>query len=355
MTERTADTIRQAVSAAYGARAREVAAGNSASCCADDCCSDSRAAGVKEQFYAAEETGSLPASVVSYGCGNPIALAGLHPGEIVLDLGSGAGLDCFLAAQRVGETGLVIGLDMTDDMLSLAEANKAKLGLTNVEFREGVMEAMPLSDRSVDVIISNCVINLSPDKDAVFREALRVLRPGGRLHVSDVVLLGELSAAEQTDLDLWAGCASGALPKDDYAARLRAAGFEQVAIQVQETEVNDAGGAAKPWRNALIHARRPGDEGADLLQVLACDIQERPAGAPSIFDVRTSIQEVRREPDALVVTFSPTATSAVQAFVAAEQQCCRDLQWNLEFEPAPRLRIVATAPQLDALAELFAE
>ena len=266
MSQRTAEEIREAVSAAYGARAREVAEGARArevtteetgSCCGDECCTDSRSAGVKDLFYAGSETEALPETAVSYGCGNPIAIAGLRPGEVVLDLGSGAGLDCFLAAQRVGPTGRVFGLDMTDDMLALAEQNKAKVGATNVEFRKGLMEALPLADTSVDVIISNCVINLSPDKDAVFAEAFRVLRPGGRLHVSDVVLLSELSAAEEQDLNLWAGCASGALEKDDYAARLAAAGFERVEIAVQHSETQDAPDQ-KPWRSALITARRHG-------------------------------------------------------------------------------------------------
>jgi arsenite methyltransferase len=249
MNERTADEIRSAVSAAYGARARAVAAGSDAGCCGDG------RAGVRDLLYDARETADLPGTAVSYGCGNPTAIAGLQPGEVVLDLGSGAGLDCFLAARRVGPTGRVIGLDMTDDMLALAERNRAELGLSNVEFTKGLMEAMPLPDAVVDVIISNCVINLSPDKDAVFREAFRVLRPGGRVHISDVVLLGALTPAEQADLDLWAGCVSGALPIDDYAARLAAAGFVDVAVRVAAADDEDR---ERPFRSALITARRPG-------------------------------------------------------------------------------------------------
>ncbi len=251
----TADQIRSAVSAAYGARAREVAAGKAGACCADDCCSDSSAAGgIKEQFYAGSETAALPETVVSYGCGNPVAIGALEPGEVVLDLGSGAGLDCFLAARQVGVSGRVIGVDMTDEMLSLAEGNKAKVGVANVEFRKGLLEALPVDDGSVNVIISNCVINLSPDKDAVFREAFRVLTPGGRLHVSDVVLLHALSQAEQEDMNLWAGCISGSLVQEDYAARLKTAGFSDVAITLAEP----GDGAEKSWRNALIDARKPG-------------------------------------------------------------------------------------------------
>src|SRR5581483_12458156 len=202
----------------------------------------------------------LPQTAVSYGCGNPVAIGTLRPGEVVLDLGSGAGLDCFLAARQVGPFGRVFGLDMTDEMLALAESNKAKLGAEAaiVSFHKGTMEALTLPDAVVDVIISNCVINLSPDKDAVFREAFRVLRPGGRLHVSDVVLLHPLSAAEQQDMTLWAGCVSGALERDDYQARLRSAGFTDVAVSV---EAPAAGEQGKPWRSALITAYKPGAAG----------------------------------------------------------------------------------------------
>jgi len=258
MATKSAEEIRAAVSEAYGARAREVAAGDTQSCCADDCCSDSRAGGVKAQFYAGSETQHLPETVVSYGCGNPVAIGTLQPGEVVLDLGSGAGLDCFLAAKQVGTEGCVIGVDMTDDMLALAERNKAKVGVTNVEFRKGVMEQLPVADAAVNVIIYNCVINLSPDKDAVFREAFRVLTPGGRLHVSDVVLLHEVSETEQNDLNLWAGCISGALVLGDYAARLQAAGFVQVSVQLEEHSNTDGEPSSKPWRSALIDASKPG-------------------------------------------------------------------------------------------------
>ncbi len=252
---KTADEIRSAVSAAYGARAREVAAGAANSCCDDDGCTDTgRAGGVKQQFYGGSDTAELPETVVSYGCGNPVAIGALQPGEVVLDLGSGAGLDCFLAAKQVGAQGRVIGLDMTDEMLSLAESNKAKVGAANVEFRRGTMERMPIEDASVNVIISNCVINLSPDKDAVFGEAFRVLTPGGRLHVSDVVLLYALGQADQEDMNLWAGCISGSLVQEDYAAKLRAAGFTDVAITLAET----GDGETKPWRSALIDAYKPG-------------------------------------------------------------------------------------------------
>lgn len=183
-------------------------------------------------LYSGEELAGLPDSVTgaSLGCGNPIALAGLRPGEVVLDLGSGGGIDCFLAAKRVGPEGRVIGLDMTPDMIKLARKNAIKIGAENVDFRYGEMEEMPLPDRSVDVIISNCVVNLSPDKDAVFGEAFRVLRPGGRMMISDVVVDGELPPSIRERLDAWAGCIAGALDESVYLDKIRAAGFERVEV-----------------------------------------------------------------------------------------------------------------------------
>jgi arsenite methyltransferase len=257
MAEHIADDIREAVSAEYGARAREVAAGSTATCCGD-----SPAAGARERFYDGEALAGMPETVVSYGCGNPLAIAGLQPGEVVLDLGSGAGLDCFLAAQRVGPAGRVIGVDMTDEMLALAEQNQARLGAANVEFRKGLMEALPIADASVNVIISNCVINLSPDKDAVFAEAFRVLRPGGRLQVSDIVLLHELTTQEQEDLSLWSGCKAGALVIGDYISRLEAAGFIRPSIEVREAAMDSLG--EDVWRSGLISAYKPGGESRRL-------------------------------------------------------------------------------------------
>jgi SAM-dependent methyltransferase len=184
------------------------------------------------RFYTPVELANLPHSVIgaSAGCGNPLAIGKLQPGEVVLDLGSGGGIDCFLAARQVGPEGKVIGLDMTPDMIKLARRNAKKIGATNVEFRFGEMEDIPLSDKSVDVIISNCVINLSPDKDAVFAEAYRVLRPGGRMSVSDIVVNGELPSSIRDRLDAWARCLAGALEESDYLSRIRAAGFEKVAV-----------------------------------------------------------------------------------------------------------------------------
>jgi 2-polyprenyl-3-methyl-5-hydroxy-6-metoxy-1,4-benzoquinol methylase len=232
---RTADEIKGAVKEHYGERAKQAA-----SCCGTT--------DYREKLYVIDQVADLPETVASYGCGNPTAIAGLREGETVLDLGSGPGLDCFLAAKAVGERGHVIGLDMTQEMLDLANGNRDKLGATNVEFRKGEMEAMPIDSNTVDVIISNCVINLSPDKDAVFRESHRVLKPGGRSHVSDVVLSRELTQGEKDDLALWAGCASGALLEEDYVARLKAAGFADVRID-SRSKIGE-----KPWYSATLSA-----------------------------------------------------------------------------------------------------
>lgn len=184
------------------------------------------------QLYHGADLSSLPAELLasSYGCGNPTAIAALQPGEVVLDLGSGAGLDCFLAARQVGPEGRVYGVDMTPEMVALARRNAAKLGATNVEFRLGEIEHLPFPDASVDVVISNCVINLSPDKEQVFREAFRVLRPGGRIQVSDLVWLREPEASVRQDLEAWAGCIAGALLEREFQERLAAAGFRDVRV-----------------------------------------------------------------------------------------------------------------------------
>jgi arsenite methyltransferase len=184
------------------------------------------------RLYSAQELADLPESVtdVALGCGNPTAIAELKPGEVVLDLGSGGGIDCFLAARQVTPQGRVIGLDMTPEMVKLARQNAKKVGATNVEFRYGEMEDMPLPDESVDVIISNCVINLSPDKDKVFSEAYRVLRPGGRLAVSDIVTYGLLPEVVRNNLEAWAGCVAGALDETAYLDKMRQAGFTEVEV-----------------------------------------------------------------------------------------------------------------------------
>ena len=194
------------------------------------------------RIYNEGQVAGLPAEAVaaSAGCGNPTALAALQPGERVLDLGSGGGIDCFLAAQQVGETGHVTGLDMTPDMIALARKNKAALGLDNVEFVQGEMENMPVPDASVDVIISNCVVCLSPNKDAVFSEALRVLAPGGRIHLSDMMALTPEGPA-RTDPEAWASCIAGAEDRDVYLGRLRGAGFVDIAITEEKVRFDDNG------------------------------------------------------------------------------------------------------------------
>jgi arsenite methyltransferase len=219
-----------------------------ASCCdpSEKVAGDAGTSGAA-RFYSVAELADLPGSVTdaSLGCGNPTAIAALQPGEVVLDLGSGGGIDCFLAADRVGPEGRVIGLDMTPDMIKLARRNAKKVGLKNVEFRYGEMEDIPLPDASVDVIISNCVINLSPDKEAVFGEAFRVLRPGGRMTVSDVVVDGDLPQAIRSKLDAWAACIAGALDESVYLDKIRAAGFEEVEVLSREyATANQVDGAA---------------------------------------------------------------------------------------------------------------
>jgi ubiquinone/menaquinone biosynthesis C-methylase UbiE len=188
---------------------------------------------VTSNLYGEEQASSIPTEAVlaSLGCGNPTALASLSPGEVVLDLGSGGGIDVLLSARRVGPTGKAYGLDMTGEMLALAEENKRRSGLTNVEFLRGEIEHVPLPDDSVDVIISNCVINLSADKDQVLREAFRVLKPGGRLSVSDIVTRGEIPAAIRRSVELWVGCIAGALDEQEYLSKLRAAGFVGESIE----------------------------------------------------------------------------------------------------------------------------
>jgi SAM-dependent methyltransferase len=204
--------------------------GDGVSCCQPV---DVDALTLAEALYGQSAIADLPNTVtdISLGCGNPTAIANLKPGETVLDLGSGGGIDCFLAAKAVGPTGYVIGVDMTDRMLALAKENLARLGASNVEFRKGEIEDLPVESTSVDVVISNCVINLSPDKDAVFREAFRVLKPGGRFAVSDMVTEGEFPDQLRKNVEAWAGCITGALDQEDYLERLRQAGFADVAVE----------------------------------------------------------------------------------------------------------------------------
>ena len=225
--------LKEIVREKYGQAASQVQAG------ATRCCETSRSLTnccdpITSNLYDAGQAGEVPDAALkaSLGCGNPTALAELRAGETVLDLGSGGGIDVILSAHRVGPTGKAYGLDMTDEMLALAEQNKGKSGLTNVEFLKGEIESIPLPDNAVDVIISNCVINLSGDKDQVLREALRVLKPGGRLAVSDVVVRGEVPAAIRRSMELWVGCVAGALSEADYRNKLATAGFTDIDIEI---------------------------------------------------------------------------------------------------------------------------
>jgi ubiquinone/menaquinone biosynthesis C-methylase UbiE len=200
---------------------------------AGSCCGPASSSPITSKLYSDQQTGELPEAAVlaSLGCGNPTALAELKPGEIVLDLGSGGGIDVLLSARRVGPPGKAYGLDMTDEMLALARENQNKAGAQNVEFLKGEIEHIPLPDNSVDVIISNCVINLSADKDQVIREAFRVLKPGGRFAVSDVVTRGQMPEALRRDVLAWVGCIAGALEENEYKSKLKTAGFDQASIE----------------------------------------------------------------------------------------------------------------------------
>ena len=275
MARPSAEDIKRAVNQRYGERARQLLGRREAgasSCCpspsapagseapvtdATSCCGPGTGTAatpswLAEELYTQEELNTLPQELAeqSLGCGNPTAIAELAKGESVLDLGSGAGLDCFLAAHKVGPTGRVVGLDMNVDMIQLARHNARKIGVTNAEFRLGEMEIMPFADASFHVIISNCVINLSPDKDAVLRESFRVLKPGGRLRVSDIVWLRQPTEREQSDLASWEGCVAGALTEEDYVSKLRAAGFDDV----RSDHVPDDG---QGWTSAAITAAKP--------------------------------------------------------------------------------------------------
>ncbi len=259
MSEETTVDVHRTVQEHYGRLAEQ-----SVEVTPADCCSDSAASCCENITLYELDTSSLPTEMTSFsmGCGDPITLAELRPGLTVLDLGSGGGLDCFLAAERVGERGRVIGIDMTPQMIAKAEQNKEKLGLQNVEFRLGQIEALPVDSASVDVIISNCVINLSPQKQAVFDEAFRVLKPGGRLAVSDIVTQGRFSAEDRANMDAWAGCITGAEDIADLAAALETAGFVNISIQDKAAPSLELAGTARssgPARpfSARISAGKP--------------------------------------------------------------------------------------------------
>ena len=246
------EKLREAVRERYSRTALEVINTGQVtdeSCCSSGCCSTGDSDLVTSDLYSSAELGELPgaATLASLGCGNPTALAELKPGEKVLDLGSGGGIDVLLSARRVGPTGFAYGLDMTDAMLELAERNRVEANIENVRFLKGVIENIPLPDNAVDVVISNCVINLSADKGQVLREAYRVLSPGGRFAVSDIVFLGHFPPAIRNDLEAWAGCIAGALEEDTYRQLLAEAGFINIDMEVTRRysiqDVADSGGS----------------------------------------------------------------------------------------------------------------
>jgi arsenite methyltransferase len=273
----SSEKIKEVVTEKYGETAKGVSSGAGSACCGTSPASAIEGCDpITSNLYGEREASIVPTAALqaSLGCGNPTALAKLQPGETVLDLGSGGGIDVLLSARRVGPTGKAFGLDMTDEMLVLAEENKHRSGLGNVEFLKGEIENIPLPENTVDVIVSNCVINLSGDKDRVFEEAFRVLKPGGRFAISDVVVRGEVPAEIRRSMELWVGCVAGALSDREYRQKLAAAGFE--AIDIEETRVYniedareflsaagvDADAIAPKLQNkfvsAFVRARKPG-------------------------------------------------------------------------------------------------
>jgi arsenite methyltransferase len=297
--------LKETVREKYGEAALRAQAGAKGTCCGTSCgCGDAKADGgfadpITRDLYDAVTTSSLPEQAVlaSLGCGNPTALAELAEGEVVLDLGSGGGIDVLLSARRVGPTGKAYGLDMTDEMLALARRNAAEAGATNVEFLKGEIEAVPLPDESVDVVISNCVINLSGDKRKVLREAFRVLKPGGRFAVSDVVIRGEIPADVRRSMELWVGCVAGALEEREFEALLREVGFEEPSLEptrvyepqdarsfLQEAGLDvDAMSAAVEGRilSAFVRARKPGTKATEEAVTVAAATAGRTCCGPS--------------------------------------------------------------------------
>lgn len=240
------ETIRESVRQHYAGLAK-----NSSSCCGDSSCNS--------ELYDPELLTKIPEDITGFslGCGDPISLAGIQAGQTVLDLGSGGGLDCFLAARLVGTTGRVIGVDMTPEMLAKARSAADRIGLTNVEFRQGYLEELPVEDHSVDVVISNCVINLSPDKTSVLREVFRVLKPGGKISVSDIVTSGAMPEAMKADIDAWSACVSGAIPAEEYVDGLRQTGFVDIQIQAKTMDNELALTPVGMPYSALITAVKP--------------------------------------------------------------------------------------------------
>ncbi|HYA09533.1 MAG TPA: arsenite methyltransferase [Gaiellaceae bacterium] len=249
MSTDSVEALRDQVRDRYAEAARSVDAGKG---CGGGSCCETQSADFGESLYSAEQRGELPdaAALASLGCGNPTAVAELNEGEVVLDLGSGGGIDVILSAKRVGASGIAYGLDMTDEMLALAQRNAREAGVTNVHFLKGMIEQIPLPADSVDVVISNCVINLSVDKPAVLTEIARVLKPGGRIGISDVVAEDRLSPEERAERGGWVGCIAGALSQGEYVAGLEAAGFEGVSVEFTDGETDGI-------HSAIVKARKP--------------------------------------------------------------------------------------------------
>ena len=265
MTTTSAEEMREEVRRRYAESARAVGEGSSPGCGSGSCCGDETgAATFGEALYDAEQRGELPeaAALASLGCGNPVLVADLGEGETVLDLGSGGGIDVILSAKRVGETGLAYGLDMTDEMLALARKNAQEAGIRNAIFLKGVIEEIPLPADSIDVVISNCVINLSTDKAAVLTEIARVLRPGGRIGISDVVAEDRLSPEERAERGSYVGCIAGALSKSEYEAGLEAAGFEQVSVEFTHEVADGMHGAIVK----AVKTSQPEQKGLPVIQ-----------------------------------------------------------------------------------------
>jgi len=322
------DSIHETVREYYGERARN----------SDSCCGPS--AGCNNDLYDASLISELPADVSSFtlGCGDPITLASLRPGETVLDLGSGGGLDCFLAARYVGPTGRAIGVDMTPEMLAKANAIAQRLNVTNVEFRKGYLENLPVEDASVDVVISNCVINLSPDKPQVFREIFRALKPGGRVAVSDIVTNGQLPDAVQKSMEAWGACIAGALDVNDYVRGLREAGFTHVRVQPKGD--TDSALASLPIGvpfSAAVTATKPktGEVVAEAEETIitlsaAGGGESRQTATEQLMSRVAEVTSIDGGYE-LVLKGEPVETRALaEAFIAKEASCCSALHFDLE-------------------------
>jgi SAM-dependent methyltransferase len=337
-----ATTIHEAVREHYGDLAR-----TSNSCCATG----------SSTLYDEDLIQAMPADIsgFSLGCGDPITLAKLQPGEVVLDLGSGGGLDCFLAAKQVGETGRAIGVDMTPDMLSKARANAERLHVNNVEFREGYLEALPVDDQTVDVVISNCVINLSPDKPRVFHEVFRVLKPDGRVAVSDIVTNGVLPEAVQKSMESWGACVAGALDQRDYVNGLREAGF--VNVQVQPKSQTDQALAALPIGvpfSAMITATKPNGATPPELEVIPLEVEAAQAQAGKFDQLLGQVDSLDAFDNGydLRVKGDVATIRALVDELSAAASCCSPLSFNVvEATDGVHVRIVNTAANQPASAQ----